>query len=59
MSETSFKTSRARLRFVDFLEDDDVKVSGVWTNSEIINLNNDKSSIALAKLEERWLKLDR
>lgn len=47
-----------RMKLIKYLEDNIEEVSGEWQNSDIMKIN-DKALIRLAKLEEKWLKLDR
>ncbi len=57
----SLKTASGRLKFVEHLEEKRIKPleNSEWLNGNIPNINNDKASTLLAKLEERWLGLNR
>ncbi len=53
-----FKTENFRLKFMKYLEEQNIKVKGYWEEGKI-PFKNDKASTLLAKLEEKWLGLDR
>ncbi|MGK7881137.1 MAG: NACHT domain-containing NTPase, partial [Crocosphaera sp.] len=57
----SLKTASGRLKFVEHLEEKRVKPleNSDWPNGNLPNVNNDQASTLLAKLEERWLGLNR
>lgn len=53
------KTSQGRFNFVRKLEISGIRPTGEWEYGVLPNVNDDRGSILLAKLEERWLNLDR
>lgn len=55
----SYKTAWARIKYIEYLQDKKIKPSGEWSQKGLPNFNNDEASILLAKLEEKWLGLDR
>ena len=42
-----------------YLKNSNIKPVGVWPEGKLPNINNDTASTLLAKLEEKWLGLDR
>jgi hypothetical protein len=54
-----YKTSWGRLNYVELLQNANIKPVGVWPDGQLPNINNDTASTLLAKLEEKWLGLDR
>ena len=54
-----YKTSWGRLNYVELLQNSNIKPVGVWPEGKLPNINNDTASTLLAKLEEKWLGLDR
>jgi len=54
-----YKTSWGRLYYVELLQNANIKPVGVWPDGQLPNINNDPASTLLAKLEEKWLGLDR
>ena len=45
-------------KFLKILDSHQIKVVGEWPNNNLPNIENDKASTLLAKLEEKWLKLN-
>lgn len=58
-SFNKFCTFLYRIKYVKKLQENVVTVDGIWPNSELQNVENDEAGTLLAKLEERWLGLDR
>ena len=54
-----YKTNWGRLIYIEFLNTQNIKPVGVWPEGKLPNINNDTASTLLAKLEEKWLGLDR
>ncbi|NEQ67966.1 MAG: NACHT domain-containing protein [Symploca sp. SIO2D2] len=52
-----YKTSWGRMEYVNFLWNQNIRPTGNWTTN-LPNYNDDASSL-LARLEEKWLGLDR
>ena len=55
----SYETEGGRLKFVQLLRDQKIKPEGEWPHGRLPNIKNDEASTLLAKLEEKWLGLDR
>lgn len=55
----SFRSSKIRLSYIQRLQINDLKIEGNWPDGKLPNINNDESSTLIAKLEEKWLGLDR
>ncbi|MEM9446789.1 MAG: hypothetical protein AAGA18_15720 [Verrucomicrobiota bacterium] len=55
----AYKSSQGRLGYVENLQNKKIRPTGVWPNGELPNFSNDEASTLLAKLEEKWLGLDR
>ncbi len=55
----SLKTNWGRLKYIEFLQNQKIKPQGEWPDGNLPNINNDEASTLLAKLEEKWLGLDR
>jgi hypothetical protein len=55
----SFKTAKGRLKYVKFLEQSSFTVEGNWIHHTTPNKRNDEASTLLAKLDEKWIGLDR
>ncbi|AFY53473.1 putative NTPase (NACHT family) [Rivularia sp. PCC 7116] len=53
-----FKTSWGRMEYVKFLQHENIKPIGNWSTSNLPNYKDPASSL-LARLEEKWLGLDR
>jgi hypothetical protein len=54
-----YKTTWGRSHYVVFLQTKNIKPVGNWPDGQLPNVNNDLPSTLLAKLEEKWLGLDR
>ncbi|MCX7094993.1 MAG: NACHT domain-containing protein [Methylobacter sp.] len=54
-----FKTAQYRLRFVEMLAERKVIAIEQWPTDFSLNARNDQAITQLAKLEEKWLGLDR
>ncbi len=54
-----FRTAFWRLRFVRFLQSMRLKPIGTWPLGSVPNIEDDKASTLLARLEEGWLGLGR
>jgi hypothetical protein len=54
-----YKTAWGRLNYVDFMQNHKIKPNGKWLDGKMPNFNNDRASSLLARLEEKWLGLDR
>ena len=54
-----FKTEHWRLKFVRSLQSVKVQPNSLWPDGKLPRVGNDEASTLLAKLEERWLGLDR
>ncbi|QSV56561.1 MAG: NACHT domain-containing protein [Dolichospermum sp. UKL201] len=54
-----YKTNWGRLSYIQFLNTQNIKPVGDWPEGKLPNINNDTASTLLAKLEEKWLGLDR
>lgn len=54
-----FKTDFFKLRFVELLAEKKVVAVGEWPEGFSLNARNDKAITQLARLEEKWLGLDR
>ena len=48
-----------RAKFLTYLENNVKEVSGEWTDKALFEVNNSAAYIRLAKLEEKWLGLDK
>ncbi len=55
---TSINSSYYRLEYLKLLQDNSILPKGDWSNNNIPNWKNDKSSVFLAQLEEKWLGLN-
>ena len=57
----TLRTSSGRLNFIEHLEEKRIKPpeNSEWPDGNLPNIDNDKASTLLAKLEERWLGLNR
>ncbi|MEM6965127.1 MAG: hypothetical protein AAF573_10190, partial [Bacteroidota bacterium] len=53
-----FKLEKFRIKFLELLSKNNVKVAGQWPNGQLPNIDDDESSGRLAQLEEKWLGLD-
>ncbi len=53
----SFKFYQDRL--ISYIEANVKEVSGQWPDQEFLNVSNDSFKIRIAKLEEKWLRLNR
>jgi GTPase SAR1 family protein len=54
-----YKTAWGRLKYVNFIQNHRIKPNGKWMDGKMPNFNNDRASSLLARLEEKWLGLDR
>ena len=55
----SFETKYFRLKYVRLLEYYSIQAVGKWPENYLPNKNNDAASILLAKLEAKWLGLEK
>lgn len=55
----SYKTGWGQLKYVEFIQNEKIKPTGIWENNELPFNGKSEGSILLAKLEEKWLGLDR
>ncbi len=53
-----YKTRWGRMEYVKFLQNQNIKPTGSWINGNLPNYKDEASSL-LARLEEKWLGLDR
>lgn len=53
------RTNFYKNKYVSRLENEVVTVNGDWPDSSFLNLSHDSRMIRLAKLDEKWQKLDR
>src|SRR5205085_12263697 len=54
-----FETESGRSEYVHFIRNEGIKPDGIWPEGQIPNVKNDEASTLLAKLEEKWLGLDK
>jgi hypothetical protein len=56
---SQFKTKEGRHKYVQYLQNEGIKPTGIWLEGKIPNHKNDEASTLLAQLEEKWLGLDK
>lgn len=54
-----FKTDKWRLKYVQSLQGSRISTNSQWPDGKIPTVNHDEASTLLARLEEKWLGLDR
>lgn len=54
-----FETAWGEWKYIEFLQDENIKPEGDWPDGQLPNIGNDKVTTQLARLEEKWLGLDR
>jgi hypothetical protein len=55
----SLLTDRYKIKYINILRDSNVSPHGDWPNGEFLSITTDEVKTEVAKLEEKWLKLDR
>lgn len=55
----ALRSSQGRLLFIKYLRKEGIDIIGEWPSSQPPNIGNDRASMLLAQMEEKWLGLDR